>query len=83
MSNIIIDILIEILNDYCSHSLKNENNFYNLYDLNFPHYKLYCHLDINDGEYKLCNSCREIIDININKSVFFRYIKNLDNNIIP
>ena len=74
-----IDILIEILNDCCSHSLKKENNFSNLYDPEFPHYKLYCFYDVNDGEHKLCKSCREIIDFNINKSVFFRYIKNLDN----
>jgi hypothetical protein len=73
--NIIIDILIDTLKDHCPHSLKNENNFSNLYNINYPHYKLYCFYDVNNQENVLCNTCREIIDININKSIFFKYMK--------
>ena len=80
--DIIIDILIDTLKDHCPHSLRNENNFSNLYKPFFSHYNLYCHYDVNDTEYKLCKSCREIIDININKSIFFKYMKSLDKNII-
>ena len=54
--NIIIDILIDTLKDHCPHSLKNENNFSNLYNTHFPHYKLYCFYDINNQEYVLCNT---------------------------
>jgi len=78
MINIIIDILIETLKDFCPHSLKNQNNYSNLYNINFPHHKLYCHYDVNEQENRLCNSCREIIDININKSVFYKYIKRTE-----
>ena len=72
--NIIIDVLIDTLQDNCPHSLKNENNFSNLQNLNFPHHDIYCHYDVNNQEYVLCKSCREIIDININKSIFFKYM---------
>ena len=80
--NIIIDILIDTLKDNCPHSLKNENNFCNLYKPFFPHYNLYCHYDVNNQEYVLCKSCTEIIDINCNKSIFYKYMKKLDNNLI-
>ena len=75
MFNKIIDILIEILTDNCPHSLKKENNYFNLYSSSFNLYNLYCHYDVNNQEYVLCKSCTEIIDMNCNKSLFFQYMK--------
>lgn len=53
---------IDTLQDNCPHNL------------NFPHHNLYCHYDVNNQENILCKSCREIIDINCNKSIFFKYM---------
>ena len=78
MENIISD-LIEILKDRCPYSLINKNNYFNLYNTKFLMHELYCHYDHTDCTEKLCNSCREIIDLNLNKSVFIKYIKRIEN----
>lgn len=78
VNSIILD-LIEILKDNCPHSLKNTNNFSLLYGGNCLLYNLHCYYDVDSCEYKLCKSCREILDFNINKSVFFKYITRINN----
>jgi len=79
----IIDILIEMLKEHCPHSLKNEYNYKNLYNEHLYIYDVYCHIEINDKNIKeniLCNSCREIIDINLSKSILIKALLLIEQN---